>query len=185
MWKQNTATMLLAGGVWQAFRQTLSLVETRGASMVPAIEAAGGVLLVDRVWWRLSRLKRDDIVIFSQKQRERPILACKRIIGLGGQTVIRNGVMFYVPKSHLWLEGDKPECSKDSRYYGSVDSCDVWGRVVDIKLGGTHPSRSKAISLPTRYFVNRGVEVWNKWMKEVPRFTGWSFSGFRKGPWEN
>eukprot|EP01056_Protomagalhaensia_sp_Gyna25_P005570 Protomagalhaensia_sp_Gyna_25__5569@NODE_761_length_2675_cov_24_925266_g597_i0_p2_GENE_NODE_761_length_2675_cov_24_925266_g597_i0NODE_761_length_2675_cov_24_925266_g597_i0_p2_ORF_typecomplete_len171_score13_25Peptidase_S26/PF10502_9/2_6Peptidase_S26/PF10502_9/7_7e08Peptidase_S24/PF00717_23/4_6e10CHASE9/PF17153_4/0_014Peptidase_S3/PF00944_19/1_1e02Peptidase_S3/PF00944_19/4_7_NODE_761_length_2675_cov_24_925266_g597_i06561168 len=170
MWKQNAAVALLLGGTFQAFRKTLSLVETRGASMVPAIEATGGVLLVDRVWWRFSRLKRDDIVIFYQKQREPPILACKRIVGLGGQTVIRNRVMFYVPKSHLWLEGDKPECSKDSRYYGSVDSYDVWGRVVDIKLGST--LQSTKACLPVGQLVNRGIEVWNKWLNQGLQFTG-------------
>eukprot|EP01053_Blabericola_migrator_P007051 Blabericola_migrator_1__7050@NODE_3578_length_1664_cov_247_534126_g2222_i0_p2_GENE_NODE_3578_length_1664_cov_247_534126_g2222_i0NODE_3578_length_1664_cov_247_534126_g2222_i0_p2_ORF_typecomplete_len116_score17_60Peptidase_S26/PF10502_9/0_85Peptidase_S26/PF10502_9/2_2e10Peptidase_S24/PF00717_23/4_2e08_NODE_3578_length_1664_cov_247_534126_g2222_i0126473 len=114
--------------------------------MVPTIPASGAVVLVDRYLWRLqgafmtrlkdtpvSMLKRDDVIVFKQRRGKRKILACKRIAGVEGETIEREGVSFYVPQGHIWVEGDRKSNSRDSRSYGSVDVGLVVGKVTSIK----------------------------------------------------
>eukprot|EP01054_Gregarina_sp_Poly1_P007235 Gregarina_sp_Poly_1__7234@NODE_397_length_8931_cov_96_456792_g325_i0_p5_GENE_NODE_397_length_8931_cov_96_456792_g325_i0NODE_397_length_8931_cov_96_456792_g325_i0_p5_ORF_typecomplete_len266_score31_42Peptidase_S26/PF10502_9/5_5e08Peptidase_S24/PF00717_23/4_4e09_NODE_397_length_8931_cov_96_456792_g325_i046035400 len=123
-----------------ALRKNFHMLSTRGASMAPTIPSSGGVVFVDRYFWRLRGmllgnkypLKHSDIIIFRQRRKEKQILACKRVIALAGESIQTRGrgVSFFVPSRHIWVEGDRKCQSRDSRFYGAVDQSLVWGRVL-------------------------------------------------------
>mmetsp|Transcript_10008 Transcript_10008/g.20807 ORF Transcript_10008/g.20807 Transcript_10008/m.20807 type:complete len:428 (-) Transcript_10008:23-1306(-) len=85
-----------------------------------------------------SGLQRGDVIILRHPEREGTI--CKRIIGMPGDTIVRNDSRkFYgnsgkekekVPQGHIWIEGDNAPQSHDSRYYGPVPASLVIGKVI-------------------------------------------------------
>jgi signal peptidase I len=99
-----------------------------------------------------SPLKHGDVVIVQHPIKEGTV--CKRILALPGDTVITREKVFWlrgdnyqhdeddagpwftdtgstvVPDGHIWLEGDNPENSRDSREYGPVPCALVQGRAV-------------------------------------------------------
>ncbi len=74
--------------------------EVSGVSMEPAL-SDGDVVLVDKVSWRLTGLRRNDVIVFRYRYRpERYYI--KRIVGLPGETVeIRDG--------RLRIDGEEPD----------------------------------------------------------------------------
>ena len=82
-----------------------------------------------------SGLQRGDVVILHHPLKEATI--CKRIIGMPGDTIVHEDggfedsrYPFVVPPGHLWLEGDNPPRSLDSRSYGAVPASLVIGKVI-------------------------------------------------------
>lgn len=69
-----------------------------------------------------------DVVVVQHPLRKGNV--CKRILGLPGDQVIYGGSLQVVPDGHLWLEGDNPNNSSDSRAYGAVPASLVVGRVL-------------------------------------------------------
>ena len=68
---------------------------------------------------------------------------CKRIKGVAGDVVYylnKNKIptIVKVPDGHVWLLGDNPSNSNDSRYYGPVPLALLQGRVI-AKCGLTPP----------------------------------------------
>jgi hypothetical protein len=60
-------------------------------------------------------------------------VVCKRVIGLPGDEITPPGwssQRVVVPPDCVWLEGDNPLNSVDSRYYGPVPARYIYGRVV-------------------------------------------------------
>lgn len=93
--------------------------------------------------WNIHQLRRGDVVTFWSPLTGQPSL--KRVVALGGDAVqpekrvrfgkgyrlpgpreesdaTTNGLpeQFVVPYGHLWLEGDNPDSSQDSRDFGPV-----------------------------------------------------------------
>lgn len=63
------------------------------------------------------------------------LVMCKRIRAVGGETVKlqhESGRVesVVVPPSHVWLQGDNPADSRDSRSFGPVPESLLRGRVV-------------------------------------------------------
>jgi signal peptidase I len=75
----------------------------------------------------LSPLSVGDVVVVNHPARNSTV--CKRIVGLPGDQVLNRGLLI-VPDGHLWLEGDNPANSTDSRHYGTVPASLVVGRVL-------------------------------------------------------
>ncbi|GAX27775.1 mitochondrial inner membrane protease subunit 1 [Fistulifera solaris] len=87
-----------------------------------------------------SPLSVGDVVVVQHPSRKGTV--CKRIVALPGDTVIgntaprrstfysRSNVSVVVPDGCLWLEGDNPANSSDSRDYGPIPANLLVGRVV-------------------------------------------------------
>jgi signal peptidase I len=75
-----------------------------------------------------STLSVGDVVVLHHPLRKGNV--CKRILGLPGDQVIYGGSLLIVPDGHLWVEGDNPNNSSDSRAYGAIPASLVVGRVV-------------------------------------------------------
>ena len=79
----------------------------------------------------LSPLSVGDVVVVQHPLRKGNV--CKRILGLpGDQVLYTHGrtQLQIVPDGHMWLEGDNPSNSSDSRVYGMVPANLILGRVV-------------------------------------------------------
>jgi signal peptidase I len=80
-----------------------------------------------------------DVLVVQHKDRIGTV--CKRVVGLPGDVVTkpskprqrlrrRQSGMLVVPDGHIWVEGDNPWNSSDSRSYGSVPASLIVGRVL-------------------------------------------------------
>jgi len=125
-----------------------------GSSMVPTFEN-GNYLIVDKISYRLSSPKRDDVVIFRYPKDQTKFFV-KRIIGLPNETIdMKGGVVTIINKenkdgfkltepyvknisnnvTHFELKddeyfvmGDNRNASSDSRYWGAVNRKLITGR---------------------------------------------------------
>jgi inner membrane protease subunit 1 len=108
--------------------------------MFPTMEPSGDVVLVRRVSRAnpTANLTHGDIVSASSPTRPRTYI-CKRILGFEGDVIwadptgeagIRPTEWVRVPQGHVWLAGDNPANSTDSRNYGPVSVNLLRGKVV-------------------------------------------------------
>lgn len=99
--------------------------------MLPTLNASGDLLLQRPLSKSalLTNIDRGELVNFISPMNPR-VLACKRVIGLPGDRILHNTVPFDVPPGHLWLEGDNPAVSVDSRVYGPVPMGLVQGKIL-------------------------------------------------------
>jgi type IV secretory pathway protease TraF len=85
----------------------------------------------DRPTWRtgevltkenLRTVSKGEIISFvCVKQNGHPVFACKRAMGLAGDVVEDiKGTRMIVPAGHIWVLGDNPPESYDSRRFGAV-----------------------------------------------------------------
>ncbi|KAF7306656.1 hypothetical protein MIND_00457200 [Mycena indigotica] len=104
-----------------------------GPSMLPTLAADGEVGLEDR--WSVRRnpdtVKRGDIITVRSPLDPRRVL-CKRVTGLAGDIVSLDpsGEGILIPPGHMWIEGDNPANSRDSRNFGPVPMGLIEGRLV-------------------------------------------------------
>lgn len=97
-----------------------SVVVCSGPSMQPTIYT-GDVYLVESVSaWR-QKIKIGDIVAVRSHTNPRSLI-CKRIVAMEGDKVYNatNTDFIWVPRGHVWLEGDNKADSIDSRDYGAL-----------------------------------------------------------------
>ena len=106
-----------------------------GPSMQPTLAPVGALVLVDKWCVRpffseAPALRRNDIVLCDSHCRASFVI-CKRVVGVGGDALLLRdrGEVVRVPPGHVWLEGDNPLDSHDSRAYGAVPAALVQGRV--------------------------------------------------------
>jgi nickel-type superoxide dismutase maturation protease len=77
---------------------------------------APGLRSGDRLLVRLgARARVGDVVVAGRPDRPE-LLLLKRVVR--------------IERDRLWLHGDNPEASDDSRLFGAVETWDVFGRVV-------------------------------------------------------
>lgn len=73
-------------------------------------------------------------VVMSKSPRNPKHVVCKRVLGLEGDVVYvsrtsqRGPRYVKVPEGHVWLQGDNPTNSTDSRHYGPVPYALLEGR---------------------------------------------------------
>uniref|UniRef100_A0A8C2DN70 Mitochondrial inner membrane protease subunit n=1 Tax=Cyprinus carpio TaxID=7962 RepID=A0A8C2DN70_CYPCA len=116
-----------------AFEYIGEFVSCSGPSMEPTI-TNHDVVFSERVSRHLCRIQKGDIVI-AKSPFDPKMNICKRVIGLEGDKVCTSGpsdifkTHTYVPRGHVWLEGDNLRNSTDSRSYGPVPYALIRGRV--------------------------------------------------------
>lgn len=114
------------------------LVQIRGRSMSPTLNPdsnmlAQDVVLFDRVSVQAdpnSAIQRGDIVSVRHPGNPRRVLV-KRVVGLPGDTLRESeSSRREIPAGHMWIEGDDPAHSDDSRAFGCVPLGLVQARMV-------------------------------------------------------
>ncbi|CAM9260569.1 unnamed protein product [Choristocarpus tenellus] len=113
-----------------------NLPQLAGPSMLPTFNRGSDIALTDRLTPRLWGVNRGDVVVTRTPQNVNQIV-CKRIIATAGEIVLVKSKQWYmgtrkvkVPVGHVWIEGDNPNNSTDSRMYGPVPLALLQGRVV-------------------------------------------------------
>lgn len=115
----------------------LSSTLCQGPSMMPTLNPAGDVVLVEHVTVTLGRLERGDVIV-AKSPTDPNAVVCKRILGLPGDTIPKDPRYPYfrgadedivVPAGKVWLQGDNIRNSTDSRNYGAVPLPLITGRV--------------------------------------------------------
>ncbi|XP_078437299.1 mitochondrial ATP-independent inner membrane protease subunit 1a-like [Wolffia australiana] len=108
-----------------------------GPSMLPTLNLSGDVLLVDRLSILLGNVSVGDVVLIQSP--EDPLkTVTKRVTGWEGDSVsfsvnpVRgdrsSSKSLVVPKDHVWVTGDNPFLSRDSRHFGPVPYALIKGR---------------------------------------------------------
>lgn len=93
---------------------------------------SNNVLITEHFTPRFRDVQRGDIVIARCPTDPKQYI-CKRVTGIPGDK-IRSGLLYdFVPRGHVWLEGDNSDNSCDSRTYGPVPQGLIRGRAL-IKL---------------------------------------------------
>ncbi|XP_067850307.1 mitochondrial inner membrane protease subunit 1 isoform X2 [Heptranchias perlo] len=116
-----------------AFEYLGEIVVCSGPSMEPTIKSYD-VIISEKLSRQFHRIEKGDIII-AKSPNDPKMNICKRVIGLEGDKVFANSPPNafkshrYVPKGHVWLEGDNLQNSTDSRNYGPVPYALIRGRV--------------------------------------------------------
>lgn len=151
----------VASALWLFDRHVMSITLAQGPSMQPTLRVQGDVLLLDRTApSSRAPLDRGDVVVCESSYQENYTIV-KRVVGLPGDELLRPewcGQPYVVPPGHVWLEGDNPANSMDSRQYGAVPCALVRGRVMavvwppwlarTIPAGGAPPTPSATTLVP-------------------------------------
>lgn len=121
---------LLVTGV--AYRHTrdnvIQLFKIPSESMQPAIMKGDRVIADMTAYWRMPP-RRGDIVIFVYRDDGSKFFM-KRIAALPGDTVkLTDGKEYTVPHGKVYVLGDNPEKSIDSRKFGAIPLRDVIAKV--------------------------------------------------------
>lgn len=98
-----------------------------GPSMLPTLNQAGDIVLMERVSPRLRNIRTGDIVICKSPTNPTQTV-CKRIAAVEGEPIPSHFSL--VPPGHVWLLGDNAGNSTDSRYYGAVPAALIKGKVL-------------------------------------------------------
>ena len=132
----------------------ISPIRVNGTSMDPTLEN-GDIMILNKIGYRITKIKRFDIVVIKYTEQGKKDLLIKRIIGLPGDeikyvnnTLYVNGKIVEenfdksytydfslnelgsnkVPKDSYFVLGDNREVSKDSRSIGFIDKKDIVGK---------------------------------------------------------
>jgi mitochondrial inner membrane protease subunit 1 len=124
----------LIGGallVWIPYLAKENLTATMGPSMHPTFNMIGDIVQTERIA-DYDSLRRGDLVQSRSPDRAGDVII-KRVAGLPGSVVqdplsAKNRTI--VPHGTVWLLGDNPKASIDSRHYGPVPLAMIERRVV-------------------------------------------------------
>lgn len=136
--------------------------------MQPTFNTTGDLLLTEYLSPRFKRVKSGDVVV-ATKPTDPRMSILKRVRGMPGEKIYvqtgrnRPPEWLTVPDDHVWLEGDNPRQSSDSRDYGPVPIClvrgKVWARFWPISQAGWVESRVIDHSLTAGERVFGGLKV--------------------------
>lgn len=121
-----------------------------GPSMFPTFGGKGDLVLADAFTVHFGTLEPGDVVICIKPEDPRDSVI-KRVVAVAGQevTLHPNKTTSFsrnlkVPPGHIWIEGDNPTMSRDSRDYGPVPLGLVRGRVFFQLYPHFHPVERRA-----------------------------------------
>ena len=83
------------------------------------------MIIVDKFLFRLSDIKKGDILIVKVKDEE----MVKRLAYLPGEKFEENGKQIELSKNEIYILGDNSQESIDSRNYGPVTTKNIIGKV--------------------------------------------------------
>ncbi|XP_024151788.1 mitochondrial inner membrane protease subunit 1 [Oryzias melastigma] len=138
-----------------AFEYIGEFVVCSGPSMEPTI-VNHDIVFSERMSRHLCKIEKGDIVI-AKSPFDPHMNICKRVVGLEGDKICTSApsdlfkAHTYVPKGHVWLEGDNLTNSSDSRSYGPIPYALIRGRVC-LKLWPPHSFGTLSES-PTKRIV--------------------------------
>jgi mitochondrial inner membrane protease subunit 1 len=102
-----------------------------GPSMLPTFRSDGDIVIVEKTL--IEPYQVGDVVICQSVSNPKKTV-CKRIGALPGDFVLLEtrlgSINYQIPVDHIWLLGDNPFNSHDSRHYGPVPMSMLKGRVV-------------------------------------------------------
>mmetsp|Transcript_18152 Transcript_18152/g.37804 ORF Transcript_18152/g.37804 Transcript_18152/m.37804 type:complete len:123 (+) Transcript_18152:1020-1388(+) len=92
------------------------------------------IVVYERITISRDRIKTGDVII-AWSPTDSHKLVCKRVRGCEGERIQTRNLQGHVvecvvPRGHVWLEGDNPPNSNDSRSYGPVPAALVNAKVV-------------------------------------------------------
>ncbi|XP_073221039.1 mitochondrial ATP-independent inner membrane protease subunit 1a isoform X2 [Cicer arietinum] len=106
-----------------------------GPSMLPTLNIAGDVVLVEHLSPLLGNVGYGDLVLVRSPLNPNRNLT-KRIVAMEGDTVTYfdplhsdSDRIAVVPKGHVWIQGDNVYASRDSRHFGPVPLGLIKGKV--------------------------------------------------------
>ncbi|XP_043841664.1 mitochondrial inner membrane protease subunit 1-like [Dromiciops gliroides] len=100
------------------------VVMCSGPSMESTIQNSD-IVCAENLSQHFYAIQRGDVIIAKSPSDSKSNI-CKRVIGLEGDKVFAHSPSdylkshSYVPRSHVWLEGDNLQNSTDSKYYGPI-----------------------------------------------------------------
>jgi signal peptidase I len=155
-WKKGVPVVLVALGIFLGQAYVFQVFRVTSGSMAPTLVPEDFVLL-SRLVYHLHPPRRGDLILFHYPQGGAHSFL-KRIIGLPGETIeARNGEFWvngsmlpwqeahvepteelaalnlppvHIPAGHLFVLGDNPSTSLDSRFWGTVDIHEVVGKAL-------------------------------------------------------
>ena len=83
------------------------------------------LILIDRFLYRLGDINKGDILIFKINEEE----MVKRLSHLPGEKFEQKGNMIELKKDEIYVLGDNPKESIDSRNYGPIKTSSIIGKV--------------------------------------------------------
>lgn len=95
-----------------------------GNSMLPTLKN-NSMIIVDQYLFKLFTIKNEDILIFRVENEE----VIKRIHGLPGETIETNERQLTLKKDEIYVLGDNPKESIDSRMYGPLKINNIVGKI--------------------------------------------------------
>ncbi|KAK4533828.1 hypothetical protein CCYA_CCYA19G4710 [Cyanidiococcus yangmingshanensis] len=146
---RGASLLKFAAALYMFQRNVGELMICIGPSMLPTLSADGDVVILEHLTPQLREVERADVIVAVSPQNPR-MSVCKRVIALSGEKVsvsnktadrieeshpelVRRGSLvssIAIPQGHVWLEGDNPANSTDSRQYGPVPVSLIRGRVL-------------------------------------------------------
>jgi len=95
-----------------------------GNSMQPTLKN-NSLIIVDQYLYKLFTIKKEDILIFRVKDEE----VIKRIHGLPKETIDTEEGKLTLKKDEIYVLGDNPKESIDSRMYGPLKINNIIGKI--------------------------------------------------------
>jgi mitochondrial inner membrane protease subunit 1 len=130
-----------------------------GPSMLPTVALEGDIGVVDTLRLTARGVRRGDVVIAMKPESPINERVCKRVTAIEGDTVVYykrfspTPIYVEVPPGHVWLSGDNPMASNDSRNYGPVASGMILG-VLTLKFNWRYGFSWTRHGLPDRIRVD-------------------------------
>ena len=125
--KRDMAALLIFLVIAMSFYLMFALTVVKGRSMEPTL-ADGQLILIGkcRPFFNRSALKHGDIIVFTMDGET----LVKRVGYIGGDHTPDGQLL---PKGFLYVLGDNPPMSEDSRAFGPIAITQVIGRVIKAK----------------------------------------------------
>ena len=92
--------------------------------MLPTLKN-NSMIIVDQYLYKLFTIKKEDILIFRVENEE----VIKRIHGLPGETIETKERQLTLKKDEIYVLGDNPKESIDSRMYGPLKINNIVGKI--------------------------------------------------------
>jgi signal peptidase I len=95
-----------------------------GNSMHPTLKN-NTLIIIDKYFFKIFEIKRGDILVITLNKEE----MIKRIAYLPGESFENEGKKITLEKNEIYLLGDNPKESIDSRDYGPVNTRNIIGKI--------------------------------------------------------